>query len=262
MDIPDFDLCGYAGIGPDILPVSRCIQYFGLFIKCFSLTCAYDKISASHPFGTRRILKKDYDFALRQINKRAKLAARYAYDNLPAAQRAGLPKFKQLYLQANEEFDEYIAKHAAEVDKNFGRAKFNYAKQAECGFERHDGLFNFYDVINKAGSSRYILEKTRQNPGKCRITAELDEYDCYSILKNNLKRTEVSFFWHCTQWGRLSKTFFFEFNDDTEYWIEEMYDKVNDGFKLLFNTKPPLTDFALYDDLDECMYSLCDDVRS
>lgn len=246
--------------GPEFLSISRSLDYYAPHCKSFSLTCAYNDVSDYNPYGTRGISTEDYNSALNEVNERALRAAKYEYDRLSAAQKASLPDFEELYKSANREFEEYLSKNRRETDKRFGRAEFNYAKRSACGREHKEYLSNFYDVINDAGSCRNILERTARNTGDCGITDELESYDCYRILKENLKRTAVSFFWHCTRWGRLTKTFFFGLNEDTEYWVECLYYKVRDGFETLFGKNPPLEDFALYDGDGNCIFSRCDDV--
>lgn len=84
----------------------------------------------------------------------------------------------------------------------------------------------------------------KNSPVEKPLCAELDGEE---VLKFNLQDIKAGFVWHCNVSSELSKTFFFELNEDTKKWL------LRHGNDYAFEI---LQDLAFYNG-DKLLFSSC-----
>lgn len=243
----------------ECMSVTDAVEMYKPHAKYFSLTAFYSKFDHAHPYGMYGITDDNYNKALSELDKNAYNWAKSSYDELTEKEKELFPPFDELYFDICAEFDEFAAGRKITpggygLDGYFnaafrsGKTKYNYA----C-------LSEIYRIVGNAGKCRDILKNTIKNAEPCPLTRELEEYDCYRALLKHLKKVDVTFFIPCAAWAALSRVFYFEINEATEWWLENYY-SIWDAFELLFGVEPPLKHFALHDENGETLFWRADDV--
>lgn len=209
----------------------------------FSLTCPYNEgYSIEYPYGKYKLDKVLGKQALANLEEHFKnnLLDRYnAFKN----EINDLPDFETLYNEIKEETREY--------QKNWTKDKSPFISDTvykkETKYHTPEQFYwHFYHDICHLQVFNESLEAMYKNNEERALDVEFDD-EKYKVLKPYIKDIEVTFVWHCTVSGQLSKVFYIELNETTKEWLNQ--------FESPFDIEG-LEDLALYKN-NELKYSCC-----
>lgn len=195
----------------DKLDMEGILEKYLPLADCFSLTCAY---------GENAISEEIANGALKRVREACFKTAEEQFMLAAESERNKLPPFKKIYEDVEKEYREYCREHTALIDANDGYACFSDVFSGDKVYSSLEELWHTYNEVDFAGTCEYILEKLK----KCKNVRPLDEeLFCEEniALKNNLIKTEVTFEWHCTVSGELSKVFYIKLNEETANWLRQ-----------------------------------------
>ena len=214
----------------------------------FSLNCPYnDGYDAEHRYGIYSISDELAKKAIDGLASVMEETSRKQYAQISEEERVKLPPFDRLYKEIGEEcaaFRKKNSKKAEKFDGNvffcdiFGTKKSKYKEPPE--------LWHLYHAVDFVETCRFGLDKMKENAEQRSLLAELDGEE-YGELKGSLIKTDVTFSWHCTTSGQLTKVFYFALNDGTVEWLKRHKNDYD------FNK---LQDLAFYRD-GKCVFSSC-----
>lgn len=215
------------------------IEMFGETADRFSLTCPYNGYNENGRIFYK-ISAELAGIAEREIKEWAKHVAQKQLKDCD-----NLPPFAELYAEIEREYRDYYSKNEKFAEEHDGNVFMcDRFSEGKTKFTEPDGLWHVYNNVEFAENCARVLKKMQDSDVEKPLCSELDDEE---VLKNNLREVKVGFFWHCTVSGELSKTFFFELNEDTEKWLLQFkndYDLDN------------LQDLAFYNG-DELLFSSC-----
>lgn len=189
----------------------------------FSLTCPYnDGYSLKKPYGIYNLSEEIAAKAIKKLQERTYADLKKSYENISADEKNNLPGFEELYADIEKEIKEYRIKKKKAIEKNGG---FSFAcdlfSKGETKYKQPQQLWHFYHNIDFICYARWICGKMSENKESADLCRELND-DLYKGLKGSLLETEVTFVWHCTISGMLSKVFYFSLNDKTVKWLSAL----------------------------------------
>ncbi len=205
-----FDNLGMSGLIEKYLPVA----------DSFSLTC---------PYGENGISEELANKALKAIKEKMYEMAETEFNGASEEQIKELPPFKEIYADIENQYKNYCRQNSALIEANDGYACFTDVFSGDRKYSSVYELWHAFNAVDFVGTCEYVLEKLKRISTVKPLTEEL-ETEQNKCLKENLIKTEVTFAWHCTVSGELSKVFYFKLNDDTVKWLskfESDYDLEN-----------------------------------
>lgn len=214
----------------------------------FSLTCPYnDGYGTDNPYGLYRIDEGLADKAVNEISEWQYRTSESQFGQIPEDDRKRLPPFDKLYRDVESECRSFRKKHGRDAEKYFGNVFFaDRFMRGKTKYKKPPELWHIYHAVDFVETCRFSLGKMKGNKEVRPLDCELDKEE-YRELKSSLKKIDVSFNWHCTTSGSLSKTFYFELNDKTVNWLKKHRDDYD------FNL---LEDLAFYSG-DKVRFSSC-----
>lgn len=194
----------------DNLDMQGLLEKYLPLADSFSLTC---------PYGSFNVSEELADKALKEVKAECYKSAEMQFMHVPEDERKKLPPFKTIYADIEKEYDEYCREHSALIDANEGYACFSDVFSGDRIYSSLTELWHAYNEVDFAGTCGYTLEKLKKCEAVQPLDSELDgEAAC---LKANLIKTDVTFCWHCTRSGELSKVFYIKLNEDTVKWLKK-----------------------------------------
>lgn len=202
----DFDKIDMAGL----------LDKYGDIANAFSLTCPYG--------NTYYISEELAEIAQKEITLWCRQAAKRQVKNSD-----GLPPFEKLYAEIEKEYETYYKEREEFAKEHDGHVFFCDAfAEGKTEHKEPQELWHVYHNAEFAGMCVRRLEEMK-NSVKSRDLCE--EIKGEEVLIQNLEDIKVSFTWHCTTSGELSKTFFFTLNEETKKWL--LQHKNDYDFKIL-----------------------------
>lgn len=196
-----FDKLDMAGLLEKYLPVA----------DSFSLTCSY---------GDNAVTEEQAAEALKKVRAKMYAMAETEFMQVPEEERKKLPSFKEIYADIEKEYENYCSQNSALIEANDGYACFTDVFSGDRVYSSLEELWHAYNAVDFTGTCAYILEKLKKAEATRSLTEELETEE-NKCLKDNLKSTEVTFCWHCTVSGELSKVFHIKLNEDTVNWLRK-----------------------------------------
>lgn len=214
----------------------------------FSLTCPYNSgYDAEHPYGLYKISEELSAEAIRSLRSFEYCSAKRQYENISAEDKEKLPPFSKLYEDIADECFAYRKKNPKTAEKFGGNAFFaDEFARGKTEYKKPQQLWHIYHAVDFVETCRFQLDKMKHNAKERAIDCELDSEE-YKQLKSSLLKTEVTFCWHCTTSGLLSKVFYFKLDDNSVNWLK----KLKDDYDLKL-----LEDLAFYNG-EELIFSSC-----
>lgn len=180
----------------------------------FSLTCPFN-CYGEHGRVYCKLSEQLAASAADEVKRICFDAARSQYDALNEKEKAELPPFEELYKEIAEEYRKFYEERRdfaeAHDDNVFFCDEFVNSKYAD--FVQ---IWHVYHEVDFEATCLRQIAKMQKSTFEKQLDGEIagDE-----ILKNNLLEIKVSYGWHCTVSGELSKTFYFKLNEQTKEWL-------------------------------------------
>lgn len=194
----------------DKLDMEGLLEKYLPLADSFSLTCPYGKNGISEELAAD---------ALKKVKEKLYRMAEAEFAKASEEDRSKLPPFKKIYEDIESEYKDYCRQNAALIEANDGYACFTDSFSGDRIYSSLYELWHTYNAVDFVGTCEYVLSKLKKCENVRPIEEELETEE-NRCLKDNLIKTEVTFFWHCTLSGELSKVFYIKLNKDTAEWLK------------------------------------------
>ena len=215
----------------------------------FSLTGPFQTyFDQLHPYGTYKL----DEVTINQIEKKTeKHLLQYLHDRYarwPSEDKNQHLPLDDLIVSIQQEVQAHLALvRSGQLPKDVSPFMCDVFMMGNAKYKQPMDLWHFYhEISHYEATYRATLDALKNNPVERDLLAIFqDPY--YAPLQPCLIKTDISFFWHCTQSSQLAITYFFTINKQSLAWLHQL--------KGPFDMKA-LEDFALYCS-NELLYSSC-----
>lgn len=215
----------------------------------FSLTGPFQKgYDQNHPYG---IYKLDEAMAKKieeNIKNHLFQNLHLRYSNWSNKDKLIHPSYDELIASIQQEVRAHLSLvYSKKLPKDTSPFMCDVFMMKKAKHQQPSDLWHFYHDISLFEDTYQVSLDAARNNSIERDIFDIFQNPYYAPLKPSLLKTNISFFWHCTQSSQLAITYYFSLNQESIAWLNELKGPLD---------MKELEDFALYHN-EELLFSSC-----